>query len=399
MQALKNNYEKFILGILLVAFVGSGAYWISYLQHVKHVASQGTIIDITAPDKPLPSFSDAEFQALTYLVSPDVTWGDADGGNLFIGRGYKQCAEERCQHWIAFKLEACPWCGTAQPPPKDTDPDPENDFVDTDGDGIPDTIEEKYPFLRADRIQDGWADEDGDGFFNREEFKYFRTLDETHDGGSMTDANIHPPLATHLRLIDVDRDLFSIRLTKVVMVKGQDKQDWEIHLAVRDDMGKIRTRFAKLGQVINGYRIADVEKKEERYYNKAVKDYMLRDASVITLEKEGEDPMRLTSGEMKYTGVVAKLVLDHYSPQKVQVLRPVRDGDTVSLTDSAGQTETYRVSSITDQSLTATRLINGQPGTAFLVGKIKRTDIPASLQSPPDMESAFDGIGMEPPNF
>lgn len=401
MQALKNNYEKFILGVLLAAFVGSGAYWISYLQHVQQVANQGTIIDISARDKPLASLSDDTFKALKYLQSPDVTWGIPGevGGNLFVGRDYKQCVDEQCQHWIAFKLDICPWCQAKQPPPKVETIEEQVAGQDSDKDGIVDEIEEMYTFLRPDRIRDGWMDEDEDGFFNREEFIYFRNLDENSDGKSMTDAKIHPPLATHLRLVEVDRDLFSISMKKVVELRGQDKENWEIHLTVRDDAGKIRTRFAKLGHVINGYRISDVEKKQEKYYNRAVKDYMFKDASIITLEKDGEEPMRLTSGEIKYTGVVARLVLDHLSPQKIKVLRPVRDGDTLQLRDAVGQVENYIISSISEQSLTATLLINGQPGPVFSVGRTKRLLIPPNVQSATGMDPAFDEMGMGIPNF
>jgi len=205
----------------------------------------------------------------------------------------------------------------------------------------------------------------------------------------MLDPKVHPPLATHFRLVGVDRDLFGIRLGSVMSVKNAPKEKWDISLKVRQN-GKWRSRFVKVGQEVAGYKILDAEEKHEKVFDKDMNDTVRKDVSNITIQKGQEKPMNLVRQEVKYTGVVAKLVLE-ISPTKSKQLRPVRDGDILPVKDSVGQVEKYLIQ-IGDQDLKAVKLEKGQPGKEFPITRERKITIPSDVKNSSGMDEPYNGM-------
>lgn len=399
MQALKNNYEKILLGILLVAFVGSGFYWLSYLRNVREVAREGDLIPITGINNKLDTLTDDDFVAMQKLQSPTVTWGELDGkftGNAFKARPYMRCINPNCAFWIAFRIEKCPHCGTDQKLTPDTQ-DPVITGEDNDQDGIPDDVEVTQEFLSPIRPRDAQLDQDLDWFTNLEEYTYFKGDDEKYDGTSMADPAKHPPLATRLRLLRVDRDLFGIRLASVMAVDDQPKEKWDIALKVREG-NKWRSRFLKVGQSIAGYTVIDAQERYEMRYNEAVKDTVRVDVSTVTIQKDNEEPLVLTRGERKYVGTVADIVLE-MTPTQAKVIRGVRAGDRIQLPDSLGRVEEYEIHA-EGQTITAALVRDGQPGSPVEVDRTRKVRRPQRQTFEPgmgdDMPMEFPGTGMPP---
>jgi hypothetical protein len=384
LQAIKNNYEKIILGVLLAAFVGSGVYWLSYLRGVKEITEEeGGVIGVQNAPKRLDPLTSQDFTVMAKVREPDVEWGEIDGeltGDLLRGRSYMRCKSAECNHWIAYPIKVCPHCGTKQG--ETVVVAAEGD--DEDEDGIPDTLEMALEFLNPTRRRDAYMDQDQDWFLNVEEYRYFaerHSGEAEYDGAELSNPALHPPLATRLRLVRLDRDVFGILLTSVMAVQDQPKEKWDIALKVREG-NSMRSRFVKVGEEVQGYKVVDAEEKYEMRYNPRIRDEIRVDVSTVTIEKEGEEPMVLTKGERKYVGVVANLLLELTRSQAKRIVG-VRAGDTLQLRDSLGQTETYSIS-VEDRLLRATLIVDGEPGETFVIDATSNLIKPVDLGMPGD---------------
>jgi hypothetical protein len=173
-----------------------------------------------------------------------------------------------CGRPIPFAAAVCPFCEAKQPGGGEG-----TDGFDTDRDGIPDEWEKKYGLNWRDPT-DGEKDKDLDGFSNLEEYKWDT---DPNDPASF------PAPVVKLRVIRIEPIPFKLKFMAVSRLAGGDV--YQLNLG----RGQA-TYFAKMGQEIEGFKVARYEKKEVREGLQNV------DKSVLTLERHGTI-IRLTKGE------------------------------------------------------------------------------------------------------
>lgn len=335
MQALKHHYEKIALAVLVAALLVVSLYLVAQVREAA--GQEERLADITAvPERgrELTQLTDTDFHAAEMLREPDVDWriGIGAHGSLAYPGPLMWCIDPDCSHWLPVTQEVCPNCETVQDVPEDPVIIGEQD---TDGDGIPDEVEERYDFLDPHDPTDAHEDHDGDWFTNLEEYRY---------GTDMADPHDHPPLALKLFLLDVQRRRFDIIFSSLMASPQQPKDEWDIQLQVYED-GRWRTRFARLGQTVRGYTLEDINLKTEQVYSEALGAEISRDVSELVLRGPDDDRMILQRQRQQYSGVEVNFFLNtHHRDRRVGRVKTVREDEPLVLTSAVGNEERYTVS-------------------------------------------------------
>ena len=164
-----------------------------------------------------------------------------EAGKLII------CVNPECKRMLLLSSDVCPFCNTKQPElSKGTGKD-----EDTDGDGIPDLVEQKFAFLNYRDPRDAAMDQDGDGFLNIEEIKAGTNPDDSSD---------FPPLALLLRVQNIFNLPLGITLVDVDKNRSDDINKWDIAFKGVDPRTRRPRRFTvRVGEtVINKFKVTSV---------------------------------------------------------------------------------------------------------------------------------------------
>ncbi len=154
------------------------------------------------------------------------------------------CANPECKHMLLLSADVCPFCNTKQPElSKGTGKD-----EDTDGDGIPDLLEQKYAFLNYRDPRDATSDQDNDGFLNWEEIKA---------GTDPEDDSDFPPLALLLRVQNIFNQPLGITLVDIDKNRSEDINKWDVAFKGVDPRTRRPRRFTvRVGEtVINKFKV------------------------------------------------------------------------------------------------------------------------------------------------
>ncbi|NLG33983.1 MAG: hypothetical protein GX548_01375 [Lentisphaerae bacterium] len=227
---MKNHYEKVILLVALVALLFSSVHLVQHIQANKTDAAlslarvnlKGSSVSL----KDTVSFDDKLGQAraaATAELEPSA--------RTVISEMRVSCV--KCGRPIAYAAAACPFCLAEQPEHDD------GTKRDTDGDGLPD-LWELDAGLDAQNPADAHQDLDGDGFSNLEEFQA-----ET----DVRDPEKFPDPIVKLRVLTIRPVPFYLRFVGTSAF-GDGSLRYQLNLQSAE-----RTYFARLGEVILGYKV------------------------------------------------------------------------------------------------------------------------------------------------
>jgi hypothetical protein len=253
LDLLRKHLEKLILGLALIALLASIALLLHSLtktrtdvaemtKEVQAAANGGSDIKILGDS----DFEDVPGELTNPKVKFDTTPTEgtpALRGNLYEPVDYIYCYNEACNKVIPYAADKCPFCGKDQPPKPDGGPKSN----DRDNDGIPNHVEQKYPFLNPDNPYDALQDQDQDGFLNVEEFKANTDLEN---------ATSIPPLGALLRIARLVGKPLPIMLRRINRNNSDDPAVWTITLQTYDTAKKTwRSRLTAVGKTVDGFTI------------------------------------------------------------------------------------------------------------------------------------------------
>jgi len=390
---LRRHVEKLILGLALIALLVSIALLLRSLSESRRVAAAkvdearlaangGGVI---APLDPGPLGGGA----IEVLNDPRVKFDTLPGesapalrGSLYAPADYTLCYNESCNKLIPYDADKCPFCGTEQPPKEKGGPS----NSDRDGDGIPNHVEQKFPFLNPDNPQDALMDADQDAFLNGEEFK---AKTDMQDPASI------PPLATLLRLDKLIEKPLPIMLKRISRNNSDDPAKWQITVQLLDPAK--RTWKNKLttvgGKAVDGFTVRSAAFVEDP------KQPGKQLGTVVVVPDGGGEPYTLTEGVqaterdkyLRFFYLVSRNA--QYARQGGVRTLVYKQGDTITLTrgrEPKQVSETYRLDSFTDKTA---ELVRTQPAPAQGEEPVRIT-VPAFNARSDFMPQAATTMGM-----
>jgi len=227
---IRSHYDKAILLVALVALLFSCVMLVSQIQSdreafvfsMQRISWRGTQVEL----QDTLAFDAELSEARKAAVKPLAVRERTTVSELRVA-----CV--KCGRPIPYAATTCPSCLAEQPEIVNID------TLDTDEDGIPDKIELAWGLDPQDSA-DAILDMDGDGFSNFEEF---RAKTDPKDPDSLPDPVVK------LRVAVIRPVPFYLRFVGT-SVFGDGSIRYQLNLQTRD-----RTYFAKLGDVILGYKV------------------------------------------------------------------------------------------------------------------------------------------------
>lgn len=274
MDFLNKHYEKLILlAVLIVFFIGM-IFVLNTLEQTKDVKPEDLNIEIKSADYQGTAKSEANIAE--QWKKGNFAWNRGEMRKSFkVQACYSDlvqfvqlanCPGNNCGKLIPrsyFSEKKCPDCGFLLKTPPKRPKYRRNEITpdDSDGDGMPDTYEDKFSLNKSDHM-DAQYDKDGDGFSN-----YYEMTMNTDP----TKSRIHPPLWRRLRLYAVARVVLPVSFRALMDNNSNDVKDWDAQFnveTVNRRTGKVRmtTRMLKVGDEIRidnrNYRLEKIDRRK-----------------------------------------------------------------------------------------------------------------------------------------
>lgn len=332
------NFEKVILACVLIALLISTAILAVNVGRSIRLTEDAGRVGVASPNQGLAGVEARVYDRILQSIrAPFLLSADTNANLLLTSEVRVWCVSEKCLKPIPYASPKCVFCGAEQPLDPDKPGAPRPD-ADSDGDGIPDEWESKYNLNPHDKA-DAFVDLDHDAFTNLEEFQ---------EGTNPTDAESYPPYATQLRWANVIRMPFQYRFLGVQKLSDTN-QVYQINIRSME-----RTYFAKIGDVIEGFKVLSYEQK---------------DADEVLILQREKRLVRLVKGKVydeDELTIVFVFLPDHRADRTKGVYR-VRLGETVTVKGQA-----YKVEEI-DGSTVRLKAIAG--GRNFKIERVSQDDL------------------------
>ena len=314
MNFLKENYEKFILCVVLFAVIYNLS--VSLGTNYKSDIAQ---LQLDSQEKYKLDFD--KWNALSYLSSGGISEILDQGNEAFLFDKVKYCPYEDCPSIIKSASPKCPFCNRLV---VKSNRGIVFSLEDSDSDKI---FNKEEVRLRLNPYKkDGFEDNDNDGFVN-----FFEIKQRT----DINDPNDYPPLVYKLSFIKSTRSLLKIILKNVYTNGKEDKNDWEASIVVKG-----QTKFIKIGQkVINGYYLVGLEFIS--FVNSKGRNVIKQRA---ILQKGQEEKFSIAPNKKVYPPRSRKYYFSYKVKEKDKdLVIVIKDKQTVILAGSNGKLEEYEV--------------------------------------------------------
>lgn len=283
------NYDKVVILVVLAILLGSAGTLVALL------GGRQQSIDRAAWDK-VPERAGQVVGINTGLIASlsvsitSPTQIPSERQHLLVGNLRVACIPNG--HPIAYDATNCPVCNSPQPSPG------EIKDRDSDGDGMKDGYETAHGFNPLDPL-DARADADGDGFSN---------LEEMQASSNPRDAKSTPSALTKVRVVKTQIDPFKLRFLGIQKLPAGEQ--YQLNLRSLE-----KTYFAKQGQIIEGFRVVEVDKANAK--------------KPTLVLKQGEKVIRLVQDEIisedTFTAFLVSLI--DGKQWKVGMNSPLKVGD------------------------------------------------------------------------
>ena len=329
MDILKKHYEKLILLLLLLIFIGLMFHVLSIVQQTSEIQDHHLQIPTRQPDYQTHDPNASTFDVPRIFKETSLSWvnpGSRSGSDNGI---YTDLA-------YVFKIVKCPFCGKLIPrkymddmlvcPFCNNAAENGDKFVKPPADiivpAIPDEIRREYGLDSNDPDSD-FYDIDGDGFSNV--YEYMMHTD-------MGNVRNHPPLWHRLRVIEVGRIALPIKLVSVNTMDSDDPKQWELRIDANgmSSFYMIGTELEVDGRF---FMFESVDRQAGAGPDK-------KDLFAINLkEMNGDQKLKLAMGGV-LRSFSDKAVLQDISNKRQYT---VMVGDSLSVGDRRTGSESYRV--------------------------------------------------------
>ncbi len=329
MDILKKHYEKLILLLLLLIFIGLMFHVLSIVKQTGEIQDRHLRIPTREPDYKTQDPNAEGFDVDKIFQETSLSWVNPGPRSKSDSGVYTDLA-------YVFKIVKCPFCGKLIPrkymdemqvcPFCSNKEEGGANFVKPPEDvivpAIPDELRQQYGLNSNDPDCD-FYDLDGDGFSNV--YEYMMQTD-------MGNPRIHPPLWHRLRVIEVGRIVLPEKFVLVNMMDSDDPKQWELQI---DSSGMSNFYTIGMELEIDGryFTIESVERQAGAGPDK-------KDRFVATMKNtENGQTLRLATGEAIRSFSDKAVLQDVANKRQYTVVV----GDTVSVGDRRSGTETYRV--------------------------------------------------------
>ena len=348
------HYEKIVLALALVFFVGS-LVWLLNTFYTASSTQMPDEIAITAnkdhyktiDKKTFDSKSNFEVNQI-WLVSekrnknpesPDYILPFTDFMVPFkIARSNAQGAKNKLIPYIYYKEGICPISKEKISLVKKAVVN--TDALDTDKDGIPDTIEKKFN-LDPKNPQDVYNDSDNDSFSNLDEYKY--------DIKGISNSKIHPPYVNRLELLKVSNTKIPFTLKRIIK-HGDDKENWDIQVNVKLKKRGWTTKFLKIGDKIEindmEYTVGNILDKQENILDPHLGVVIEKDLSSIVLYNSMHEKIIAEPNKPIYEPNRKITIKDLYTGKIILA----RVGNEITLGDHKNDKEVYKIVGISNNN-------------------------------------------------
>lgn len=227
MDILKRHYEKLILLLLLLIFIGLMFHVLRIVQQTGEIQDHHLRIPTREPDYVTQDPNNEMFDVEKIFRETSLSWVNPGPRTKSDSGIYTDLA-------YVFKIVKCPFCGKLIPrqymddmlvcPLCSNEAEKGANFVKPPADvvipAIPDELRQQYGLSANDPDSD-FYDIDGDGFSNV--YEYIMQTD-------MGEVRNHPPLWHRLRVIEVGRIALPVKLVSVNRMDSDDPKQWELRI-------------------------------------------------------------------------------------------------------------------------------------------------------------------------
>ncbi len=348
------HYEKIVLAMAL-AFLVVSLVWLLNTFYTASSTQTPSEVAITANKAHYKTINKNNFESKTnfnnnkfWLVSeqrnknnesPDYLLSFTDFMIPFkIARSNAKGAKNKLIPYIYYKKGICPISNEKISLIKKAVIN--TDTLDTDKDGIPDSIEKKFS-LNPKNSQDVYNDSDNDSFSNLDEYNF--------NMEGISNKKIHPPFVKRLVLLKVSNTKIPFSLKKIIK-HGDDKENWDIQVNVKLKRRGWTTKFLKIGDKIEindmEYTIANIISKTESTLDPHLGVVIEKDLSSVVLYNSMHEEIVAEQDKPIYEPNRKITIKDLFTGKVILA----RVGNKITLGNDKNDQEVYKIVGISNNN-------------------------------------------------